>query len=62
MLVLLSLASSGVLFARHQPLPVAGGHAGHMALHLRGMWVAFGVASAFIVYFLCACARAGRAR
>ncbi len=23
-----------------------------MALHLRGMWVAFGVAAAFIVYFL----------
>jgi two-component system sensor histidine kinase RegB len=52
MLVLLSLASSLVLFARHEPLPAAGGHAGHMALHLRGMWVAFGVASAFIVYFL----------
>src|SRR5690242_4187194 len=35
MLVLLSLASSLVLFARHQPLPMAGGHAGHMVLHLR---------------------------
>jgi two-component system, sensor histidine kinase RegB len=51
-LVLLSLASSAVLFARHRPLPVTGNHAEHMALHLRGMWVAFGVAAAFIVYFL----------
>src|SRR5450631_2103973 len=62
MLVLLSLASSLVLFARHQPLPMAGGHAGHMALHLRGMWVAFGVASAFIVYFLLRVRRALGAR
>jgi two-component system, sensor histidine kinase RegB len=62
MLVLLSLASSLVLFARHQPLPAAGGHAGHMALHLRGMWVAFGVASAFIVYFLMRVRRALGAR
>jgi two-component system sensor histidine kinase RegB len=52
LLVLLSLASSLVLFERHRPLPMLGGHAGHMALHLRGMWVAFGVAAAFIVYFL----------
>ena len=62
MLVLLSLASSLVLFARHEPLPAAGGHAGHMALHLRGMWVAFGVASAFIVYFLMRVRRALGAR
>src|SRR5580698_9861157 len=62
MLVLLSLTSSLVLFARHQPLPMAGGHAGHMALHLRGMWVAFGVASAFIVYFLMRVRRALAAR
>jgi len=53
LLVLLSLVSSLVLFARHQPLPmIGGGHAAHMALHLRCMWVAFGVAAAFIVYFL----------
>ena len=51
-LVLLSLVSSLVLFAQHRPLPTSGGHAAHMALHLRGMWVAFGVAAAFIVYFL----------
>jgi len=51
-LVFLSLASSAVLFAQHRPLPTTGDHASHMALHLRGMWVAFGVAAAFIVYFL----------
>jgi two-component system sensor histidine kinase RegB len=62
MLVLLSLASSAVLFVSHRPLPMAGGHAGHMALHLRGMWVAFGVASAFIVYFLLRVRRALAAR
>jgi two-component system sensor histidine kinase RegB len=62
MLVVLSLASSLVLFARHEPLPMAGGHAGHMALHLRGMWVAFGVASAFTVYFLLRVRRALAAR
>ncbi|HXT99308.1 MAG TPA: ATP-binding protein [Polyangia bacterium] len=62
LLVLLSLASSLVLFARHEPLPMAGGHAGHMVLHLRGMWVAFGVASAFIVYFLLRVRRALAAR
>jgi two-component system sensor histidine kinase RegB len=50
--VLLSLASSAVLFARHEPLPIGGDHASHMSAHLRGMWVAFGVAAAFIVYFL----------
>jgi two-component system, sensor histidine kinase RegB len=62
LLVLLSLASSLVLFAHHQPLPMGGGHAGHMALHLRGMWVAFGVAAAFIVYFLLRVRRALAAR
>ncbi|HXU61882.1 MAG TPA: ATP-binding protein, partial [Polyangia bacterium] len=51
-LVFLSLASSAVLFVQHRPLPTNGDHASHMALHLRGMWVAFSVAAAFIVYFL----------
>jgi two-component system, sensor histidine kinase RegB len=51
-LVLLSLASSAVLYVQHRPLPMTGGHAQHMALHLRGMWVAFSVAAAFIVHFL----------
>ena len=50
-LVVLSLACSAFLFATHQPLPL-GDHARHMSLHLRGMWVAFGVAASFIVYFL----------
>jgi two-component system sensor histidine kinase RegB len=48
-LVMLSLASSAVLFFWHQPLELG---ADHMRLHLRGMWIAFGVAAAFIVYFL----------
>jgi two-component system, sensor histidine kinase RegB len=51
MLVGLSLACSAFLFATHQPL-VLGDHSRHMSLHLRGMWVAFGVAASFIVYFL----------
>jgi two-component system sensor histidine kinase RegB len=61
-LVLLSLASSAVLFIWHWPLPLTGNHAAHMALHLRGMWVAFGVAAAFIVYFLMRVRRALAAR
>ncbi len=61
-LVFLSLACSAVLFAQHRPLPASGGHAAHMALHLRGMWVAFGVAAAFIVYFLLRVRRALAAR
>ncbi|HVU51122.1 MAG TPA: ATP-binding protein [Polyangia bacterium] len=51
-LVLLSLACSAVLFAWNVPLELGPTHAEHMAMHLRGMWVAFGVSSAFIVYFL----------
>jgi two-component system sensor histidine kinase RegB len=51
-LVLLSLACSAVLFAWHEPLALGPSHAADMAMHLRGMWVAFGVSSAFIVYFL----------
>jgi two-component system sensor histidine kinase RegB len=51
-LVLLSLASSAVLFFWHRPLELGESHAQHMRLHLQGMWIAFGVAAAFIVYFL----------
>jgi two-component system sensor histidine kinase RegB len=51
-LVMLSLACSAVLFATHRPLPLGESHARHMSLHLQGMWVAFGVAASFIVYFL----------
>jgi two-component system sensor histidine kinase RegB len=50
-LVMLSLACSAFLFAAHRPLSL-GDHARHMSLHLHGMWVAFGVAASFIVYFL----------
>ncbi len=50
-LVLLSLAGSGILFVAPSPLEGLS-HAQHMALHLRGMWVAFSVAASFIVYFL----------
>jgi two-component system sensor histidine kinase RegB len=52
-LVLLSLLGSGALFLTVDAQPADGlSHADHMALHLRGMWVAFGVAASFIVYFL----------
>ncbi len=48
-LVALSLACSAVLFLWNQPLDLGPSH---MTMHLRGMWVAFGVSAAFIVYFL----------
>jgi len=48
----LALAGSAVLFVWHRPLPLTGSHEQYMNLHLQGMWVAFGVAAAFIVYFL----------
>ncbi|MES1172501.1 MAG: ATP-binding protein [Bacteroidota bacterium] len=51
-LTALALLGSAVLFLWHRPLPANLSHAAHMTLHLRGMWVAFGVAAAFIVYFL----------
>ena len=52
-LVAVALIGSGALFV----LPQAGfldgmSHADHMLWHQRGMWVAFGVAATFIVYFL----------
>ena len=65
-LVFLSIAANAGLFVRHVPLPMEHGamhgmhdhHEGHvhagapLDLHLRGMWVAFAVAAAFIVYFI----------
>ena len=60
-LVLLSAGGSASLFARHVPLPMdVMGHAHHhmgangepLDMHLRGMWVAFATAAAFIVYFM----------
>jgi len=53
LLVALSLACSGILFVDHRELVLpARTHEEHMRWHLWGMWVAFGVAAAFIVYFL----------
>ncbi len=49
-LVLVSLVGSGALFVGPREMLVS--HGDHMQLHLRGMWVAFGVAASFIVYFL----------
>ena len=54
-LVALTLACSAALFQGHVPLEMGGhDHAamGHYGMHLKGMWVALGVAAAFIVYFL----------
>jgi two-component system sensor histidine kinase RegB len=61
-LVALSLGCSAVLFATHHELSLGSDHASHMRLHLQGMWVAFGVAAAFIVYFLLRVRRALEAR
>ena len=58
-LVVLSLACSAFLFARTSRCRSATTPAHD--LHLRGMWVAFGVSASFIVYFLCACAARSRA-
>jgi two-component system sensor histidine kinase RegB len=64
-LVLLSLVCFGLLFLEHRPLPLElDAHAGHagsassISIHLYGMWVAFGVAAGFIVYFLLRITRA----
>jgi two-component system sensor histidine kinase RegB len=59
-LVLLSAGCSAALFLDHVPLPMDHGEHHHhmhhaheaMGTHLRGMWVAFAVAAAFIVYFI----------
>jgi two-component system sensor histidine kinase RegB len=59
MLVILSLACSAFLFVGYEELPLAKmSHSQHMRIHLVGMWVAFGVAAAFIVYFLLRITRA----
>ena len=61
-LVLFCVAANAALFVRHVPLPMDHSmHAAHMHgmhggapldMHLRGMWVAFAVAAAFMVYFI----------
>jgi two-component system sensor histidine kinase RegB len=58
----LALVGSAVLFLWHRPLPANLSHAAYMNMHLRGMWVAFGVAAGFIVYFLLRVRRALEAR
>jgi two-component system, sensor histidine kinase RegB len=50
MLVALSLGSFGLLLVGHRPLPLEG--LSYAEAHKKGMWVALGVASAFIVHFL----------
>lgn len=62
-LVALTLACSASLFLAHVPLDTAHSH--HQAgfdWHLRGMWIALGVAASFIVYFLHRVTRALRDR
>jgi two-component system, sensor histidine kinase RegB len=49
-LVALSMLASGTLFLWEGT--DHGAHGQHMRLHLEGMWVAFTVAAAFIVYFV----------
>jgi len=61
-LVALSLACFGALFADHGGLLLSRAHAQHMQMHLQGMWVAFGVAAVFIVYFVQRVKRALAAR
>ncbi|WP_224246985.1 ATP-binding protein [Hyalangium gracile] len=56
-LVALASACFGTLFVRHLWVPGGASGATHhhindVPLHLEGMWLAFGVASAFIVYFV----------
>jgi two-component system sensor histidine kinase RegB len=53
-LVVVSVALFGGLFFAHVPLPIdhAMGHDHPISMHVQGMWVAFGVAAAFIVYFI----------
>ncbi len=58
-LVGLSLSGSALLFVAHRPLTLGDDH---MSIHLRGMWVAFGVAATFIVYFLLRVRRSLEAR
>ncbi len=62
-----SLSCFAVLFFDHHPLALGSAeHAHHgedsMLVHLRGMWVAFGVTAGFIVYFIQRVTRALAAR
>lgn len=59
-LAALSLGCFGALFFEHRRLGAT--HHGELHVHLRGMWVAFGVAALFIVYFVQRVTRALAAR
>lgn len=65
-LVVLSLVCFGALFLLPVQLPVDHSdphmHGEHLRMHLEGMWVAFGVAAGFIVYFVQRVTRALAAR
>ncbi len=53
LLVAAALACSLLLFWLHVPLPHDHAHhQQHYDWHMRGMWVAFGLAACFIVYFI----------
>ncbi len=56
LLALLSLGCFGLLFLLPAQMPMdhngPGAHGDHLRMHLEGMWVAFGVAASFIVYFV----------
>ncbi|MDC0712994.1 ATP-binding protein [Stigmatella sp. ncwal1] len=56
-LVALALGCFGALFVRHLWMPGEDAHAAHhhmdaVRMHLEGMWAAFGLAAAVIVYFV----------
>lgn len=63
-LVAVSLGCFAFLFFDHVSLHVIHDHGSgdHLGLHLQGMWVAFGVAAGFIVYFVQRVRRALEAR
>jgi two-component system sensor histidine kinase RegB len=52
MLVGLALGCFGLLFFLPASPAGSAAHVEHMRLHLEGMWLAFGVAAGFIVYFV----------
>lgn len=53
-LLALQLGASAVLFLDHRELVVTDlrTHEQHMSFHLRGMWLAYAVAGAFVVWFV----------
>jgi two-component system sensor histidine kinase RegB len=62
MLVGLALGCFGLLFFLPASPAGSAAHVEHMRLHLEGMWLAFGVAAGFIVYFVQRVSRALAAR